>query len=97
MRSRFDLIAAAAGLAALTSGCAGGGVVEMNCAVASAGNLSDCRVVSERPPGQGYADAALRDAQTARLSEATMRNPSATGRVNFVVRYRTPDAPATLE
>ena len=71
------------------SGCAGGGaagLVNLNCGVATDGLLSNCLVVSESPEGQGYGAAAARSAEGTRLSESTMREPPASGRINFVVR-----------
>lgn len=81
-------IAAIAGLGAVLSGCVGGGggLVNLNCGVAADGLLSNCLVVSENPEGQGYGAAAARSAEGTRLSEATMRNPPASGRINFAVR-----------
>ena len=81
-------IASVMGLGALAAGCAGGGggLVNLNCGVAADGLLSNCLVVSETPEGQGYGAAAARSAEGTRLSEATMRNPPASGRINFVVR-----------
>ena len=76
----------AAGVA--VSGCAGGGagLVNLNCGVAADGLLSNCLVVSESPEGQGYGAVAARSAEGTRLSESTMREPPASGRINFVVR-----------
>lgn len=80
-------VATVAGLGAALSGCAGDtGLVNLNCGVAPSGLLANCLVVSESPEGQGYGAAAARSAEGTRLSEATMRNPPASGRVNFVVR-----------
>ena len=79
-------IASIMGLGAAVSGCAGGGLVDLNCGVAADGLLSNCMVVSESPPNEGYGAAAARSAEGTRLSEATMRNPPASGRINFTVR-----------
>ena len=72
------------------SGCAGAGggtgLVNLNCGVATDGLLSNCLVVSESPEGQGYGAVAARSAEGTRLSESTMREPPASGRINFVVR-----------
>ena len=86
-RGTLGLMAALAAGAAV-SGCTGGGggLVNLNCGVAADGLLSNCLVVSETPPNEGYGLAAARSAEGTRLSEATMRNPPASGRINFVVR-----------
>lgn len=83
-RATLGLIASSAAL----SGCAGDpvGLVNLNCGVAADGLSSNCLVVSESPPNQGYGLAAARSAEGTRLSKATMRNPPASGRINFVVR-----------
>ena len=85
--AKLGLIAAVA-LSPAVSGCVGGGagLVNLNCGVAADGLLSDCLVVSETPPNEGYGAAAARSAEGTRLSEATMRNPPASGRVSFEVR-----------
>lgn len=59
------------------------GVVEVSCLVASNGTLDDCRVISERPTGQGFGQAALESTRKARLSNSN----SAGARVNFTVRF----------
>ena len=83
----LGVIATIVGLGAAVSGCAGGGgLVNLNCGVAPSGLLANCLVVSETPPNEGYGAAAARSAEGTRLSEATMRNPPASGRINFVVR-----------
>ncbi len=86
MRIRLGLISVVA-LGAAVSGCAANtGLAELNCGVSPSGLLSDCRVLRESPEGQGYGLAAARTAEGTSLSEATMRNPPASGRINFVVR-----------
>ena len=87
MRKSLGLITAIAAAATL-SGCVGGGggLVNLNCGVAADGLLSNCLVVSENPPNEGYGLAAARSAEGTRLSAATMREPPASGRINFVVR-----------
>ncbi|HST91442.1 MAG TPA: hypothetical protein VLJ13_04515, partial [Brevundimonas sp.] len=42
--------------------------VTLECVVRSSGRLSDCVVLSETPPGQGFGAAALAGARTARLA-----------------------------
>ena len=87
MRMNVGRLASIALLGGALSGCAsGGGLVNLNCGVAADGLLSNCLVVSENPPNEGYGTAAARSAEGTRLSEATMRNPPASGRINFVVR-----------
>ncbi len=86
MRMNLGRLASIALLGAGLSGCASGGLVNLNCGVAADGLLSNCLVVSETPPNEGYGAAAARSAEGTRLSEATMRNPPASGRINFVVR-----------
>ena len=86
MRIRLGLISMAV-LGVAVSGCATDtGLAELNCGVAASGLLSDCRVVRESPAGQGYGMAAARTAEGTSLSEATMRNPPASGRITSEVR-----------
>ncbi len=64
------------------------GRVALNCAVQRSGRLDDCQVVSEAPPGRGFAEAALRNARNARIDRG---GRPAGARVNFTVRYRLDD------
>jgi TonB family protein len=79
----------AAGL--VLAGCAGGGRVQLDCGVAPGGAITDCRILSETPPGEGYGLAALQAARTARLSPQAQRNPPATGRVLFNMKMKPED------
>lgn len=47
------------------------GTVRLNCVVAPANRLSDCRVESEQPPGVGFAQSALAGAAAAQLDTST--------------------------
>ena len=92
MGMKSGLIAAAL-LGAGLAGCAStGGVAELDCGVAPSGLLSDCRVLSESPSGEGIGQAAVRSANGTHVSAETMRTPPATGRINFVVRDVKPGA-----
>ncbi|KQW80712.1 hypothetical protein ASC65_12095 [Brevundimonas sp. Root1279] len=64
------------------------GEVVLSCAVSPSGQLADCQVVSETPPGRGFGEAALRSAGRARLSQDSVRESGGRGRVRFTVRFR---------
>lgn len=81
---RIGTIAAAS----VALGACAGGFARLDCGVRPDGAVHDCRVLEESPPGSGFGQAAVDASTGARLSEATMRNPSATGRVEFTVRFR---------
>jgi hypothetical protein len=60
--------------------------VMLDCLSDGRGRMSDCRIVSENPPGHGFGEAALAGASRARLAPRTSRI-RATGRVRFTVRF----------
>lgn len=60
--------------------------VTLDCLADGRGRLSDCRVVAEEPPGQGFGEAALAGATRARMAPRTSRTRGA-GRVRFTVRF----------
>ena len=64
----------------------GDGDVVLDCAVTVDGRLTDCRVLSERPPRRGFGEAALLQATRARLSPQTMDQARARARVTFTFR-----------
>lgn len=72
----------------------GQGVVRLECAVLEDGRLADCKVLSERPAGQGFGEAALRAAGQARLEPDALRPPGA--KIQYSIRFRLDD-PAALD
>jgi protein TonB len=64
------------------------GKVVLNCEIAEAGALRDCRVVSEEPPGLGYADAALKVACAMRMSGAVVDTSGPRPRITFPVTFQ---------
>lgn len=75
-----------AGAAAQTKGHA-----SINCRVGADGRLSDCRVVSETPPGRGFGQAALRMAGRIRINPRTRSGrPTAGARVTIPIPFRGP-------
>lgn len=64
------------------------GEVVLNCAVSPRGQLADCRIESETPPGRGFGEAALQSAGRSRLSQDSVRDARGGERVRFTVRFR---------
>lgn len=64
------------------------GAVAMNCGVTVEGWLSDCRILSETPPGHGFADATLRSAQSVRMRPRIVNGEPVEARVEYTTRYR---------
>ena len=63
------------------------GVVILDCQVQADGRISDCSVVSETPPGMGFAEAAIRATRRARLNRREVAR-AVDGRVRFTTRFR---------
>jgi len=72
----------------------GQGVVRLECTIQEDGRLTDCNVLSERPVGQGFGEAALSAARQARLEPDALRPPGA--KVQYNIRFRL-DEPAALD
>lgn len=70
-------------------------VVRVECTIQSGGWLSDCRVLSEDPPGMGFAEAALTAARRSRVPGHVDGGQSG-AKVQWNVRFR-PDEPAALD
>ncbi len=64
------------------------GWARLNCAVASNGGLEDCRVVDERPADAGFGAAALKAAQSGRLSQRAVDPHEVGARVEFTTRFQ---------
>ena len=85
---------------ALTACQTGGSAAPTQCRVANPGvqldcreevgsRVSDCRVVSENPPGCGFGEFALQLSQLGRFEQRSMEDISrADGRIRFTLRYR---------
>jgi TonB family protein len=73
----------------------GEGAVRVQCLARPDGRLTDCKVLSERPAGQGFGEAALRAAGQARIDTDMLRGSPGV-KVEFNMRFR-PDEPATLD
>lgn len=72
-----------------------GGRATLDCAVASSGRLSDCRLAQEFPEGEGFGDAALKLADHLALgpgARAAEAFPDGHARVPFI--WRTGECPA---
>ncbi|QDH72409.1 energy transducer TonB [Brevundimonas sp. M20] len=69
----------------------GEGRVVLNCGVQQDGSVTDCRVESEEPAGQGFGPAALRVAAQTRLSEEQARRAGIGARVRWTTRFRLDD------
>ncbi|GLS02809.1 hypothetical protein GCM10007859_28430 [Brevundimonas denitrificans] len=92
------------GLFALCAGCTsvgapvalaeGQGVVRVQCVAQADGRLTDCKILSERPAGQWFGEAALRAAGQARLGPDALRGEGA--KIEYNVRFRL-DEPAALD
>ena len=92
------------GLLLLSAGCAtveapvvlaeGEGLVRVECVAQDDGRLTDCKVLSEQPVGQGFGEAALRAVRQTRLSGDVYRGPRA--KVQYSIRFR-PEEPAALD
>ncbi|HEY1071334.1 TonB family protein [Brevundimonas sp.] len=101
-RSRHAMAACAVTLALGAAGCAGAsrpgapeaGYATIECAVASDGRATNCRVLSESPAGQGFGAAALDIVQRGRLSARTVEGAEG---AKFVVRVPFMLATATTE
>lgn len=72
----------------------GEGVVRLKCLVQEDGQFANCRVLSERPAGRGFGEAALRAAQQSRLDPDALRAPGS--EIEYNVRFRL-DEPAALD
>ncbi|SFS90445.1 TonB family protein [Brevundimonas viscosa] len=65
------------------------GEVVLSCAVRRSGQMEDCRVESETPPGRRFGEAALRSARQARIARGDRH--AGGERVTFTVRFRLAD------
>lgn len=65
------------------------GRATLGCAVLPQGQLTDCQIIEETPPGAGFGFAARRGARTARVASTTETDSS--GRVRFTVIFRSAD------
>ncbi len=63
------------------------GAVELECRVRRDRHVSDCVILSETPPGQGFGQAALNMARRARLSPQSIPSD---GKVRFRTTFRLP-------
>jgi hypothetical protein len=63
--------------------------VVLECGLQATGALSDCRVVSETPPGRGLGERALREASRTRYARPTVP-PRPGEKVRFTTRYPWP-------
>ena len=68
------------------------GRVTINCGVRPDGSLSDCRVVEEAPGEVGFGAAALASTVRARLSPRSVAGAAPGARVNFTIRFLSPEA-----
>lgn len=67
------------------------GQATMSCAVLPDGSLTDCNVVSENPPDQGFGLAALKMARLFRMRPQFINGlPVGEARVNVPIRFRVP-------
>lgn len=65
----------------------GTGSVALDCEVQSNGSLSRCNIVSERPTGVGFGQAAAQAAARARVAPRTVDSMAVGGRVRFNMRF----------
>ncbi|MEY4556292.1 MAG: hypothetical protein RL093_1411 [Pseudomonadota bacterium] len=84
-----------AGTVAREQGSSEFAYVRVECTIQSGGWLSDCRVLSEDPPGMGFAEAALTAALRSRVPGHVDGGRSG-AKVQWNVRFR-PDEPAALD
>ena len=64
------------------------GAVTLSCAVLPTGHVTDCRVISESPPGMDLGAIAVEAAADARLSARSMEGIAPGGRVEFTIRFK---------
>jgi protein TonB len=67
------------------------GTVELECTVQPDGRVSDCIVLSERPRGMGFGEAALSAARRARLSPRSVDGVATGGKIRFRTRFQIAD------
>jgi protein TonB len=65
--------------------------VRVSCALQPNGSLTDCRTVSEDPPGLGFGAAALAAARRSRVTPGTVDGAAVGARVEYNVRFRPPE------
>lgn len=84
------LVVLAAGGCAGTPSSSGArfGSVEIECTVLETGAVSDCVVLSERPEGQGFGQAALETATRGRVRLGEGVAPAPGGKVRFTTRFQ---------
>lgn len=88
-KKRLLSIAIGASLIIGASACAttsGSGIVVLECAVAGNGSISDCRVVSETPMGEGFSELALEAAERSTLPPDAVSVGN--GRVRYTIRLQ---------
>lgn len=64
------------------------GAVVVECVVRPDGRLADCAVLSERPVGRGYGEAALISAREARIRIDENEPYSPGAKIRYTVRFR---------
>ena len=62
--------------------------MEIECTVLETGAVSDCVVLSERPEGQGFGQAALETAGRGRVKLQEGATPAPGGKVRFTTRFQ---------
>lgn len=91
----FVLVAGCANVQAPVALAEGEGLVRLRCDAQADGRLTECKIVSEQPAGQGFGEAALRGAGRARVETDVLRG-AAGPEVEFNIRFRL-DEPAALD
>lgn len=69
------------------------GEVTLRCAALASGRLDACEVVSESPPGAGFAEAALASTRQARVEPRRIDGVGTDSRITYTVRFRTAPEP----
>ncbi len=68
-----------------------GGAVQLECDVLATGQMRACKILSERPSGYGFGEAALDGARPARLSPRSVDGVATDGTVRFETRFALAD------
>ena len=64
-----------------------GGAVQLECDVLASGEMGACKILSERPAGYSFGEAALDGARAARLSPRNVDGRATDGTVRFATRF----------
>lgn len=64
------------------------GDVVLRCTALATGEVDDCQVVEEAPPGVGFGEAALASMPEARVTPRTVDGVPVDGSIRFTVRFR---------